>query len=75
MAVGEGIGLNSPRVSRIWQIRHHSAIVREIPPRSVRTYTILGNSGCKVRTGVIMTLKSVALQAISARNVIIKVIG
>lgn len=26
------------RGSRIWRIRHHDAIIREIPPRSVRTY-------------------------------------
>jgi hypothetical protein len=36
MAVGAPLGLNNPRVSRIWRFRHHSAIIREIPPRSVR---------------------------------------
>ena len=30
--------MNNPRVSRTWRIRHHSAIIREIPPRFVRIY-------------------------------------
>lgn len=36
--VGAGLALSNSRVSRIWRIRHHSAITCEIPPRSVRTY-------------------------------------
>jgi hypothetical protein len=33
--------LNSQRVSRTWQIRHRSAIIREIPPRFVRPYIVV----------------------------------
>lgn len=38
MAFDAPLGLNNPRVSRTWRIRHPSAIIREIPPRSVRSY-------------------------------------
>jgi len=37
MAVGAALGLNNPCIAGTWRILHHSAIIREIPPRSVRT--------------------------------------
>lgn len=37
-AVSTALALKNPRVSRHWRIRPLSAITREIPPRSLRTY-------------------------------------